>query len=54
MSISKKKNLKYAIFIYDRKEYSKGDYRYLHLDPTTVAREAISVFIVGPTNILAV
>ncbi|XP_057538002.1 probable 3-beta-hydroxysteroid-Delta(8),Delta(7)-isomerase [Amaranthus tricolor] len=36
------------------KEYSKGDYRYLHLDPTTVAREAISVFIVGPTNLLAV
>ncbi|CAO2841129.1 unnamed protein product [Amaranthus hypochondriacus] len=36
------------------KEYSKGDYRYLHLDSTTVALEAISIFILGPTNLLAV
>ncbi|XP_021717553.1 probable 3-beta-hydroxysteroid-Delta(8),Delta(7)-isomerase isoform X2 [Chenopodium quinoa] len=40
-------------WILSGKEYSKGDSRYLSLDSTTIALEAISIFVFGPTNLLA-
>ncbi|XP_010687888.1 probable 3-beta-hydroxysteroid-Delta(8),Delta(7)-isomerase [Beta vulgaris subsp. vulgaris] len=35
------------------KEYSKGDSRYLSYDSTTIALEGLSIFILGPANLLA-
>ncbi|XP_021861104.2 probable 3-beta-hydroxysteroid-Delta(8),Delta(7)-isomerase [Spinacia oleracea] len=35
------------------KLYSKSDSRYLSLDSTTIALEGISIFILGPANLLA-
>ncbi|CAO2841128.1 unnamed protein product [Amaranthus hypochondriacus] len=36
------------------KEYSKGDFRFLQIDSTILTLEGISVFILGPTNLLVV
>ncbi|KMT02762.1 hypothetical protein BVRB_8g193490 [Beta vulgaris subsp. vulgaris] len=35
------------------KEFSKGDSRYLSYDSTTIALEGLSIFILGPANLLA-